>query len=186
MNLNLLRSSPSSLYKSRSRIEFSAPVRFLPPSSSNQWRSCRISCQKMSCKSPAPPVLQTVTVTISYPELIVRILTALFGCRENGGKGLEMKFRDFDFSDVWFPGEWSTRRESVNVLCDTQLSCSFFIGNWTNENCVIWILFPSLFSFSDSQQANRDNFYLFRRDPTKRNGKEIHFLTSSNVWFLRN
>ena len=113
MNLNLLRSSPSSLYKSRSRIEFSAPVRFLPPSSFNQWRSCRISCQKMSCKSPAPPVLQTVTVTISYPELIVRILTALFGCRENGGKGLEMKFRDFDFSDVWFPGEWSTRRESV-------------------------------------------------------------------------
>ncbi|KAL6331086.1 hypothetical protein AAG906_009514 [Vitis piasezkii] len=71
MNLNLLRSSPSSLYKSRSRIEFSAPVRFLPPSSSNQWRSCRISCQKMSCTSEAaPPVLQTVTVTISYPELI--------------------------------------------------------------------------------------------------------------------
>ena len=130
----------------------------------------------MSCTSEAaPPVLQTVTATTSYPELIVRILMALFGCRENGGKGLEMKFCVLIFN-VWFPGKWNTRRESVKVLCDTQLSCFFRYWElnkreWCDVNFVSVTLFFFRFSASKRKQV-----LPFSEGPTKGNGKEVHFL----------
>ena len=177
MNLNLWRSSPSSLYNSRSRIEFSRSravfatvtvqsVAFMPDFLPENVMHVR------SRASRAPNSHRHYIISGAYSTYLDGPVWLPRKRRKRVGNEVLC----FDFSDVWFPGKWNTRRESVKVLCDTQLSCFFRYWElnkreWCDVNFVSVTLFFFRFSASKRKQV-----LPFSEGPTKGNGKEVHFL----------